>query len=198
MPIYLNKFLSNKPMYLAKGKRGKVCKLFNLAIKIKNKESKAIGRINNEVTWLKKLNKYSIGPKLYYGNNKIIITEFIKGERILDYIKKCSAKERYDINKEILRQCRILDKLNVDKEEMHRPFKHIIIQKNKVLKVTMIDFERCRYNQKPKNVTQFAQFLATTGIQVNENRLRILLKKYKKDFSEENYEKIVYLFLKLK
>ncbi|MFH1592521.1 MAG: hypothetical protein ABIB47_04100 [Candidatus Woesearchaeota archaeon] len=180
-------------MKIAKGKRGKVYKILNFAIKVKNKQSKAIGRIQNEAKWLKKLNKLNIGPRLYYGNNNLMITSFIKGENIRDFFKSCSGKEKSEVIKEVFNQCRVLDTLKVDKLEMHRPFKHIIILKKKPV---MIDFERCKHSQNPKNVTQFAQFLINIGIQVNKTKLRSLLKGYKRDYSEDKYKEIVSLFLK--
>jgi len=62
------------------------------------------------------------------------------------------------IIKNILEQCRIMDKLKINKKEFHKPIKHIIVYKNKPV---MIDFERCYYAEKPKNVTQFCQFISS-------------------------------------
>ena len=131
MVIYLNSFLSISIMLVFKGKRGKVYKILNFAIKVKNKDSKSIGRIGNEVKWLKKLNTHGIGPKLYYGNDNFLVSSFIKGEPITDYFKHCSHEDKTLVIKEVFRQCYILDKLKVDKFEMHRPLKHIIIKKDR-------------------------------------------------------------------
>src|SRR3989344_81877 len=99
-------------MVYAKGKRTEVYKVFNFIIKIKRKESDAVASIKNEGTWLKKLNKYGIGPRLYYFNDNFLICRFIKGDRILDYFKKRRNNEKKVVG-EVLRQCRILDKLKV-------------------------------------------------------------------------------------
>jgi len=53
----------------------------------------------------------------------------------------------------------------------------------------MIDFERCYYTEKPKNVTQFCQFLLLIN-KIKPEAIEIL-KKYKKDESEENFKRIL-------
>lgn len=177
-------------MVYAKGKRTKAYKFFNLIIKTKRKDSKAIGNIRNEGNWLRKLNKYKIGPRVYYFNDTFLICGFVKGERILDYFKKAGLEEKKKVVKEVLKQCRILDKLKVDKSEMHHPVKHIIVGK----KIVMIDFERCKYSNKPKNVTQFCQFLNSYYEKIDSTRLMEILKRYKRSYSDEDFNKIVELF----
>ena len=192
-------------MVYAKGKRTIVYKLFNFIIKVKRKESFAIGSIKNEGKWLRKLNKYGIGPRLYYFNKKFLICEFINGDRILNYFKKCSLNERRKVVKEVLRQCYVLDKLKVDKFEMHHPLKHVIIGKKiaflwkrnvseRKTMVTMIDFERCKYSSKPKNVTGFCQFLNNYYKKVDSDKLREILKKYKESYSNGDFDKLSLLF----
>jgi len=171
------------------GKRSKVYKLLLFAVKIEREDSKAIDRIKNERKWLKTLNKFGIGPKLYFGFNDLMFFELIRGERILDYFKHANFKEKKEVVNEVFRQCRIMDKLKVDKLEMHHPVKHIIIGR----KVVMLDFERCKYSVKPKNVTQFCQFLLNY-FEVDSGKLRKLLQDYKKDYKEETFKKIVELF----
>ncbi|MBI2499727.1 hypothetical protein HYV88_05785 [Candidatus Woesearchaeota archaeon] len=177
-------------MVYAKGKRMNVYKIFNFIIKIKKKESKAVSSIKNEGIWLKKLNKCGIGPKLYYYNDKFIICKFVKGDRILDYFKKVDLNKKKNVVREVLRQCRILDKLKVDKFEMHHPLKHIIVGR----KIVLIDFERCKYSERPKNVTGFCQFLNNYYKKVDSDKLKEVLKKYKESYSEEDFDEIVGLF----
>lgn len=176
-----------------KGKRSIVYKFSNFAIKVKRKDNKAVGRINNEGRCLKRLNKHKIGPKVYFFNDSFLIMSYIKGTLILDYFKEHSKKENLKVAKEIFRQCRILDNLHMNKEEMHHPLKHIIIGK----RVVMIDFERCRYSKKPQNVTQFAQFLVSCRFKVDKLKLKKLLQDYKKNYSDLSYKKIVGLFINI-
>jgi len=174
--------------YLAHGKRGIVFtadyKNKNVAIKTKKKQSQAIGRVKNEAKFLKIINKQDIGPKLILSKDNFLIYEFIRGEFIKNLIQKASKKDILRIFKNILEQCHKLDKLNIDKKEMTRPVKHIIIGK----KITMIDFERAHYVKEPKNTTQFLQYimknkelLERKGIMINREEIINVSKKYKKN-----------------
>ena len=174
--------------YLAHGKRGIVFtadyKNKNVAIKTKKKQSQAIGRVKNEAKFLKIINKHDIGPKLILSKDNFLIYEFIRGEFIKNLIQKASKKDILRIFKNILEQCHKLDKLNIDKKEMTRPVKHIIIGK----KITMIDFERAHYVKEPKNTTQFLQYimknkelLERKGIMINREEIINVSKKYKKN-----------------
>jgi len=187
------------PKQIAKGKRGIIFKTKfkgEQAIKkIERKDTQAINRINNEVYWLKKLNKYKIGPKLYSYKNNYFICEFIKGKNIIPFLKLSKNPLKIILN--ILNQCRILDKLKIDKKEMTNPYKHIIIRKSKPI---FIDFERTRVSEKPKNTTSFFQFLTSKKIQdilnqknisINKEEIKPLLKKYKNSFSEEDFNNLI-------
>ena len=79
---------------------------------------------------------------------------------------------------------------------MHYPIKHILIGKD----VKMIDFERCKKSENPKNVTQFCQFLLSKnmqnmlrdkGIIINRERLIKLLKNYKTDYSDKSFNELL-------
>ncbi|MBI2148079.1 hypothetical protein HYU23_00205 [Candidatus Woesearchaeota archaeon] len=155
------KLLKYNPQIFAKGKRGLIYtfkknnKLY--AVKIKNPESKAENRIQNEINFLKILNKYKIGPKIIEFNEGYFYYEFIEGKTLKEFLKVNKNPEK--IFGEIIRQCKILDNLKINKEEMHKPLKNIIIKNNKVI---MLDFERCHFTARPKNFNQFKQFLRRT------------------------------------
>lgn len=184
--------------YFAKGKRSIVYKVIfhgKEAIQKVMKKTAPKGIIKNEAKWLRKLEKYKICPKLYQEGKGYIICELIKGKRIIDWIKEHNKKEIKTAIKKILNQCRTLDKLKVNKKELQRPVKHIIIGRT----AKMIDFERCKETDYPKNVTQFCQFLTSSnmaallgekGIIIDKQGLIPLLKKYKKEQTEANFRKI--------
>lgn len=176
--------------YFAEGKRGKIyigiIKGKKVAIK---KEKRDLNRINNEIKFLRILNKYNIGPRLIEYGKDYMIYEFIDGIRILDYLKNANKKEKNRIIKNVLLQCRILDKLKIDKYEMNNPYKHILIGKQ----IKMIDFERCKKVEKPKNVTQFCQFIISKkiGLKVNRNKFIKILKDYKNNQTDKNFKRIL-------
>ncbi len=171
-----------------------------VVVKAKRKESAAVATIQNEINWLEKLNKKGIGPKLLFSSKEKdwFAYEFVDGQFILDFIENCSAKERIlSVIKQLLLQCRKLDELKVNKEEMSRPQKHAIVDSKD--KLTMIDFERCRKSQKPKNVTQLCQFLAKghvnslltqKGIAIDRDGLLTAAKEYKHKQNEENFKRL--------
>ena len=175
--------------YLAKGKRSIVYtgnyKKQKVSIKKKHPDSKAINRLKNEAKFLKKLNKYNIGPKLLFSGKDYMVYKYVEGELFVKCLEK--NKNIYPIIKKILEQCRILDKLKINKLEFTRPTKHIFI-KNK--EVTMIDFERCYKTNNPKNVTQFCQFLLKNNLMKNDIKI---LKKYKEKQTEKNFKEILKL-----
>ena len=167
--------------------------------KVERKDISALNRIQNEIFWLKKLNKFKIGPKIYSFGKNYFICEYIEGHRIIPYLENC--KKPIKVIKEILKQCRTLDKLHIDKKEMSNPYKHIIIIRNKPL---MIDFERAKFSLKPSNVTAFFSFL-TSGkiltilnkkkIEIDIDKLKPLLQKYKKSYFDEDFEELLRIFL---
>ena len=169
-----------------------------VVIKTKKLESKARGRIANETKWIKILNNHKVGPKFLFSDKGYFAYEFVKGDFILDFIEKNNKKDIIKTIKNVFNQLYIMDKLKVDKEEMHRPLKHVIIDKNPVL----IDFERCKITEKPKNVTQFCQFVTSSltypllkskEIKINKDNMIMLAKKYKKNMSGKNLNQILNL-----
>jgi predicted Ser/Thr protein kinase len=183
-----------KMEYFSKGKRGKIYLNNDYAIK------KAIpSRIKNEVRWLKILNKYNIGPKLVSYNKNSFKYHFINGDFIIDFIIKNNKVKIKRILLDIIKQCRMMDKLKVNKKEMHIPIKHIIVKGNEGF---MIDFERCYKTEKPKNVTQFCQFIMSNtlkhllrkkGLKINKKILLKELKNYKHSQNEKNFKRILRL-----
>ena len=187
--------------YFTKGHRGILYTgIYNkkkVVIKAKLPESKALNRIENEGKWLKRLNKINIGPKLIKATNDYFFYEYIEGLFLLDYIKKIKDKKIIlELLIEVLKQCYELDKLKVDKEEMHHPLKHILITESK--KVYLIDFERCHIVDYSKNVTQFVvflmklkEFLENYNIKIDKEKLIALSKVYKHKQTKENFENII-------
>jgi release factor glutamine methyltransferase len=189
---------------LAKGNRGVIhtCNLKGkkVAVKTKRPDSTAHGRIANEAKWLKILNKKGIGPELLKEWKDGIMYKFVEGKFILDFIDSAKKPAILKVLKNLLLQSRKMDLLNVNKEEMRRPYKHAIIGKNN--KATLLDFERCRKIINPANVTQFCQFLINPkietmlkrkGININKKSVIVATKEYKKAETKSNFETVARL-----
>ena len=195
MPVLKNK------VFLAKGKRSVVylARLGNKRVVVKEKraDSHAAGRMENEAYWLRHLNKSRIGPKFCYSGKDFVVMDHVPGARIVDWLESHGKADINRVLAEILGQFRELDLLGVNKEEMHHPVKHILVRGKKV---TMIDFERCRFVHSPQNVRQFCQFLMSgrvsaslrqKGIAFDRPKIISLLKDYKADDSDRNFKRVL-------
>ena len=102
-----NKKISNIK-YLTKGHRGLLFTGFynnkKIVIKTKNPQSTAIGRVENECNWLKKLNKSNIGPKLLIIGKGYFAYKYIDGDFIIDYLKKSNKNQVKKTVKNIFNQ----------------------------------------------------------------------------------------------
>jgi len=189
--------------YFTKGKRGYIfvgnINNKKVAIKIKNPKSKAIARIENEIEFLKILNKKNIGPKLLFSDNNFLAYEFVDGISFQQYLENNNKKSIIKIIKNIFRQLFELDKLKINKEEMSHPQKHILV--NNKNRPVLLDFERCRYTAKPGNVTQFSDFLTSKKvisalkekkIVIDKTKIINLARIYKKNQSKGNFDRIVF------
>ncbi len=142
---------------------------------------------------LKIVNKVGIGGKLFLQGEDFIAYEFIEGKELRHVINRQNAKKIFS---QILEQARKLDELQITKEEMHRLHANVLVDEN--LKVYLIDFERAKKSEKPKNITQFVQFLITGGTEylgeIDKKKAIELMKNYKNNPSRENYLKIKEFF----
>lgn len=194
--------------YFTKGHRGLLYigdyKKKKVVIKTERKDSKAVGRIENEVNYLKILNKKGIGAKLFFHDKKFsyFVYEYIDGEFFPIFLEHSTKKNKNLIKKiikNIFVQCFRMDKIKVNKEEMHHPYKHIIVER-KTKKPVLVDFERCHKTKEPKNVTQFCSYMISgfmtellkeKGIKVNKEKVIAAAKRYKKKISKKNLDKII-------
>ena len=163
----LPKSISNVQLF-AKGKRGVVFKAIYegnvVAVKVLLDSSDAKNAIFLESTYLKKVNVLSIGPRLIDFSEDYVIMEFVDGIPIGVFLQKddLSSETLISIFKNIFNQLLILDKNGINKYELTNPYKHILIRSD--LSIVLIDFERARFSEKVKNITQFSQYLISLNI----------------------------------
>jgi HemK-related putative methylase len=188
---------------LMKGHRGVIFTGYlgkkKVAIKAQRFDLK-VRTIEREADMIKLVNKYGIAPELIYKGKNYFIYGFAPGLFVIDFLKHSNKTETINVFLEVFSQCRTLDKLNITKEEMTNPYKHVIVDK----KVVLVDFERAHVDDYPQNVTQFCQYVMrnkrlfeTKGIYFDKDKLISLTKHYKKDQTEVNYKKIYSFVSKL-
>jgi predicted Ser/Thr protein kinase len=193
--------------FFAKGKRGMVytCKFRGKTFLLKEKScgSTAFNSIALEAENNVKLNAVGVGPKFcYYDAEKdFLVREFVDGQPLMKWVEfhknDAGFKEKLlGIIINILDQCRKMDSAFIGKKEMTNPYKDILVRGDGV--PVIIDFERCRHSVKPKNVTQFCQFLSkgrmTVVLSYVEVRfgeeLLVSANNYKKSYSEESFSSV--------
>ena len=141
--------------YLTRGKRSFI---YTCLYKNKNSIVKINSKNHKEILILKKLEKYNFVPKLYFSNSNLIIMEKIEGKEFDKFIENNSKKNILEIIQKCFKICYELDKLKIQKFELTNPYKHILIDENKIVK--FIDFERSLFvNKIPKNQRQFLECL---------------------------------------
>ena len=139
---------------LGVGRRSVVLRKGKLAIKIEKESHR--GTAAREARWLAEAD--GIGPKLVGQDQRLgyVVYNYISGRFLPEFIEQCSDKRQLSrILALCLKKAAKLDSLGINKEEMHRPVKHIIVSRS----ARFIDFERCYRAGKPKNVTQLCHFL---------------------------------------
>jgi len=175
--------------FFATGNRGLVFtgryKGKKVAIKIKHPQSTAMETIPRESMMLKEVNKHGIGAKYLFHSPKFLVYEFVEGE----YLRKLvNSKNIRTICKKVFEQCFQLDLLHINKAEMTRPYKHVIV---KGKRVTFIDFERARKVEEAHNVTQFCEFVKNNVDKKNKTKWIQLAKDYSKNQSKQQLQRIL-------
>lgn len=207
---------------IAKGHRGLIFKgrldKKTVVAKQQRQDIAAIGRIENEARWLKVLNRKNIGPRFIYSDNNYFVYEYVDGIFIPEFLENASKANIKKVLTDVFKQCFALDQMSVNKEEMHNPYKHIIIKNNKPVqidagkskisgisktpKVVLIDFERTHVTEKPKNVTQFCQYVTSAknkkilkekALNIDKKKVMSAAKRYKKRMTEDNLKEIIKL-----
>lgn len=188
--------------YFARGKRGLIYTGSShgkkVAIKVSRPGSQAKGRIANEARWLRVVNRKMIGPRLLFAGPGLVVYVFVEGQLLKELLKGASYSVLQRIFRSVLQQCFQLDQLGIQKEEMHRPQKHIILGKHG--QVTLIDFERCYRKKNPHNVTQFVEFICRTGPLLVQKGfvltvpvLRQTAQAYASERTEESFQRLLRL-----
>ncbi|PIN86346.1 hypothetical protein COV19_05105 [Candidatus Woesearchaeota archaeon CG10_big_fil_rev_8_21_14_0_10_44_13] len=191
---------------LTKGKRGLIFigqsakNRKKIAIKLQRKDIGARGTVDRESRILRLLNRKKIGPKILFSGKDFFAYEFVEGIFIPEFLEKAGKREIINILNDVFLQCRKLDMMRMNKEEMQHPYKHIVVcREGSKARAVLLDFERARKTGKPSNVTQFCQYvtsgkfrhLASGKIRIDEQRLRKIAAGYKKQQTDANFKKLL-------
>jgi putative serine/threonine protein kinase len=151
-----------------------------------------------EAKLLKKANQTNVGPKLLDASKNFLITQYIEGQLLPQWLEKQANKtQTKKVLQNILNQCWRLDKAGLDHGELSHAPKHIII--NKKNKPVIVDFETASTNRRPSNLTSICQYLfiskaipktAHKLTSRNKENLINTLKHYKNNINQKSYQKV--------
>ena len=190
---------------LGKGCESLVVKVFvaqkPYALKIRRTDASKPS-LNHEAELTKIVNKFGVGARIYGSTSNFLLLELVDGVYLKDWIENLSFKDKFKlikVVKEVLLQCRVLDKIGVDHGELSRAFKHILV--DRFDKPYIIDFGKASVNRKTSNVTSLCQYLFIKGKigeiffrlirEVDKDRFIKLLREYKKNPTDEEFNKIL-------
>ncbi len=195
--------LWNNKVYFSQGKRGLIYvssfKDKKYVIKVKNPESTSTNIILREYNNNLFLNKIGVGPEVFYYDDELdfVVREFVDGVNFFEWVKTVAGKDKIKhLFLDLLDQCRRMDMANLNKLEMNRPHKDLLVFEDMPV---IIDFERCKMTLKPKNVTQLCQFFVSGNIKAvlsdfdcafNESDVLGLAENYKRFINKGDDEKI--------
>ncbi len=156
---------------LKRGRHSVVYLIGKYAIKVFDEKYRY--NFKKEVKFLTLLQPFDFVPKIYYvdTDNQKIVMERIYGEILPNAVSRENVKKCLEI-------CFILDMIGIQKEEMSRPEKHILIQGDRVV---FIDFERGVLTDKPSNVSQFCAYIKKFGFNIPTELIRRYKKHPRKD-----------------
>ena len=170
------------------------------ALKIRRTDSPR-KKMDDEAKLLQIANKTNVGPQLIRSSKNFIIMEFIKGEKIIDWVNnssKINPKRLRFVIKKVLTDCFLLDQAGLDHGELSVLDKHVLVT-NRSAKI--IDFESSSSKRKTSNVTSATQAiligtaLAKTvrkKIQVpRRDKIIRLVRNYKKLRTIESFDNLL-------
>ena len=164
-------------VYVAEGATGRV------AIKVCRN-----GGARQEERWLRRCNDLGIGAPLLAAEDDCVVMEYVEGPSVGEALDGAVPSDvLFKALRDLLAQCATLDERGIDKREMNRCQKHVIV--SRAGKSTLLDFERCQESAKPCNVTGLAQYLTQAwavgklrgaGASVDVDAVRAACKDHKK------------------
>ncbi len=156
-------------MNVRRGKHSLVYLVGKYAVKVF--DDRFLLNFRKEVRALRILQPFGFVPALYSVGRRFVVMERVDGVEIRN------AELTSRLIDGCMRCCLILDVLGIQKEEMHRPDRHILVKRGGSIK--FIDFERSVFTEKPSNLTQFAVYVCRR-LDLDLKSYLDILKEYRK------------------
>lgn len=156
--------------------------------------------VRNESTYTRAANECGVGPTaLYYDSEQdVFFRSFVTGFSFDNWVR---YRTQYGLDvrpvlSDIFEQCYALDDRGLQRPELSRPHKDILVKGQKAV---IIDFERCSFSEDHTNVLHFtecllrkryASMLGVSGRTKKKKSLRSQLRSYKKSGRRETFEDV--------
>jgi len=170
-----------------------------VALKVRRTDSDR-DSLEREAEILSIANSIGVGPKLLGYTRDILVMECVEGVPLSDWLE--SVEEPEEI-KRLLRKLLIelfeMDEKGICHKELSRPGDHVLVDKRG--EPVVLDFETASLESKKSNLTQVLGYLffGRSGhceklrslLRVDVDRLRELLREYKRDKSIEKFQEVM-------
>jgi putative serine/threonine protein kinase len=141
-----------------------------------------------------------VGPFLVNFTENFILMEFVRGSNIIEWYNsaRISKERKLKCTALILKQCYLLDCLNLDHGQLNRLDRHIIISKDD--KPTIMDFETSSTQRRVSNITSSSQSIFLNGpiysnlqdsILYDRKQIIKKIKNYKNEMNQERFANIL-------
>jgi putative serine/threonine protein kinase len=156
--------------------------------------------MRHEADMLVKANSVNVGPKLCKSSRNFLLTEFVDGRLLPEWLRKRRGKKMTrKLLYGLIFQCRRLDQISLDHGELSHAPKHVIVNRNNM--PVIVDFETASLNRRPSNLTSMCQYLFVSGsvaeriarLLGNTNKEKVVdaLRGYKKMRDDERFGQVL-------
>jgi len=170
-----------------------------MALKIRRLDADR-STMRHEADMLARANAVKVGPRLYKSSANFLLTDFVDGELLPDWLRKRRGKKTTrKVLDELISQCRRLDRIGLDHGELSHAPKHVIVNGYDV--PCIVDFESASINRRPSNLTSICQYLFVKGSvadriarllgKTNREKVIAALRRYKKTRNDELFEQVL-------
>lgn len=173
-----------------------------VAVKILRTDAGRDG-LDHEASMLELANSVNVGPKLRDSSRVFLVTEYIDGLLLPQWVESLKGRGRKkrleQVLERLLEACYRLDQIGLDHGELSRAPKHVIVTARDEPEI--VDFETASTMRRPANVTSMSQYLFVGSDlskkikriagPIRRSKLISALKQYKKDRSRENFQAVV-------
>lgn len=170
-----------------------------VAVKLHRTDTDREG-LEAEGNHIKLANSINLGPKLFYQSKDILVMEYLRGERLIDWIMRVSGlEEDKKLTKQVIgnifRDCYRMDSFGLDHGDLSCVWSHIMIWNDKA---TFLDFSSSSTDRRSANLTSVVQslflgsrlpeHLSKSFKMPSKGDLIQVLRTYKHDPTQKNFD----------